>query len=103
MGKPFQKDNFCYDAEIETYICPLREILYRRRTYEYKNKQRITYWTNECKNCVMKEICCKKKNYRTIQYYGNPSKIRMQRKMETDGHKKSTKNDQKQQNYHLHT
>ena len=32
----------------------------------------------------MKEICCKKKNYRTIQDYGNPSKIRMQRKMETD-------------------
>lgn len=21
--KPFQKDNFDYDAEIETYICPL--------------------------------------------------------------------------------
>lgn len=81
---PFQKDNFTYDAEIETYICPLGEILYRRRTYEYENKQRITYWTNECKNCVMKEICCDKKNYRTIQDYGNPSKIRMQRKMETD-------------------
>ena len=82
--KPFQKDNFTYDAEIETYICPLGEILYQRRTYEYENKQRITYWTNECKNCVMKEICCDKKNYRTIQYYGNPSKIRMQRKMETN-------------------
>lgn len=82
--KPFQKDNFTYDAEIETYICPLGEILYRRKTYEYKNKQRITYWTNECKNCIMKEICCKKKNYRTIQDYGNPSKIRMQRKIETD-------------------
>ena len=82
--EPFQKDNFCYDAEIETYICPLGEILYRRKTYEYKNKQRITYWTNECKNCIIKEICCNKKNYRTIQDYGNPSKIRMQRKMETD-------------------
>jgi len=31
------------------------------KTYEYKNKQRITYWTNECKNCIMKEICCKKR------------------------------------------
>ena len=41
--KPFHKDNFDYDAEIETYIHPLEEILYRRRTYEYKNKQRITY------------------------------------------------------------
>lgn len=49
-----------------------------------KTNKKITYWTNECKNCVMKEICCKKKNYRTIQDYGNPSKIRMQRKMETE-------------------
>ena len=82
--KPFQKDNFSYDAEIETYICPLGEILYRRRTYEYKNKQRITYWINECKNCIMKKICCNKKNNRTIQDYENPSKIRMQRKTEID-------------------
>lgn len=44
----------------------------------------------------MKEICCNKKNYRTIQDYGNPSKIRMQRKMETDWaqkiYKKRSKN-----------
>ena len=82
--KRFQKDNFDYDAEIKTYICPLGEILYRRKTYEYKNKQRISYWTNECKNCIAKEFCCQKKNYQIIQDYGNPSKIRMQRKMETD-------------------
>ena len=88
MGKPFQKDNFEYDTEIETYICPLGEILYRRRTYEYKNKQRITYWINECKNCIMKEICCNKKNNRTIQDYGNSSKIRMQLKTEIDWAKK---------------
>ena len=37
--KPFQKDNFDYDVEIETYICSLGEILYRRRTYEYKNNK----------------------------------------------------------------
>lgn len=58
--KPFQKDNFTYDAEIETYICPLGEILYRRKTYEYKNKQRITYWTNECKNCIKKSAARKR-------------------------------------------
>ena len=79
MGK-----TITYDAEIETYICLLGEILYRRRTYEYKNKPWIIYWTNECKNCIMKKICCKKKNYKTIQDYGNPSKIWIQRKMETN-------------------
>ena len=29
--------------KIGTYIYPLGELLYRRKTYEYKNKQRITY------------------------------------------------------------
>nr|WP_296887961.1 hypothetical protein [uncultured Methanobrevibacter sp.] len=32
----------------------------------------------------MKEIYCNKKNYMTIQDYDNPSKIRMQRKIETN-------------------
>ena len=100
--KPFQKDNFDYDAEIETYICPLGEILYRRRTYEYKNKQRITYWTNECKNCIMKEICCNKKNYRIIQDYGNLPRLECNGKWKQTEYKKSTKNYQKPQNYHLH-
>ena len=33
--------------KIGTYIYPLGELLYRRKTYEYKNKQRITYWKNK--------------------------------------------------------
>ena len=36
----------------------------------------------------MKEIGCNKKNYLTIQDYGNSFKIKMQRKMETDGAQK---------------
>ena len=43
MGKLFQKDNFTCDAEIRIYILPFGEILYRRKTYKYKNKQRITH------------------------------------------------------------
>ena len=80
---PFGKDNFQYNTEIGTYFCPLGEPLYRRREYEYKNKPRITYWTKECKNCPVQEYCAKKQRYRTIEDYGKPSKIRMQRKMET--------------------
>lgn len=80
---PFSKDNFDYNAEIGTYFCPLGQPLYRRREYEYKNKPRITYWTKECKNCPVQEYCAKSQRYRTIEDYGNPSKIRMQRKMET--------------------
>ena len=81
--KPFSKDNSNYNTEIGTYFCPLGQPLYRRREYEYKNKPRITYWTKECKNCPVQEYCAKSQKYRTIEDYGNPSKIRMQRKMET--------------------
>lgn len=49
-----------------------------------KTKKRITYWTKECKNCPIQEYCAKNQRYRTIEDYGNPSKIRMQRKMETE-------------------
>ena len=84
LEKPFSKDNFTYNSELGTYFCPLGEPLYRRREYEYKNKKRITYWTKECKNCPVQEYCTKNKRYRTIEDYGNPSKIRMQRKMETE-------------------
>ena len=89
--KPFSKDNFNYDYEMMTYICPLGQPLYKKSEYQYKNKIRITYWTKECKNCPVQEYCAKSQRYRTIEDYGNPSKIRMQRKMETKEGKKSTK------------
>ena len=82
LEKPFQKDNFDFNSEIGTYFCPLGQPLYRIREYEYKNKKRISYWTNECKNCPVIEYCAKNGYGRTISDYGNPSKIRMQRKME---------------------
>ena len=91
--KPFQKDNFTYNAEIKTYVCPLGEILYRRRTYEYKNKPRITYWTNECKNCIMKEICCKKRTIKQFKTTETLPKLECNEKWKPTGHKKSTKND----------
>ena len=48
-----------------------------------ETKTRITYWTPNCKQCPVKEFCSANKYSRTITDYGNPSKIRMQRKMET--------------------
>lgn len=80
---PFSKDKFTYDSEFKTYICPLGEILYKQKEYKYAEKPRITHWSNQCKNCPVQEICASKDHYRTIVDYGNPSKIRMQRKMET--------------------
>ena len=66
-----------------TYICPLGQPLYKKSEYQYKNKTRITHWTKECKNCPVQEYCSKTQRYRIISDYGNISKIKMQRKMET--------------------
>ncbi|WP_400254052.1 transposase [Methanobrevibacter smithii] len=81
--KPFAKDNFFYDNEMMTYICPLGQPLYKISEYTYKNKSRISHWTKECKTCPMQLFCSKGNRCRVIQDYKIPSKIRMQRKMET--------------------
>ena len=59
MGKSFEKDNFFYNAELETYICPLGEILYRRNIQI--QKQTITYWTKECKKLHYERILLQQK------------------------------------------
>lgn len=76
--KPFAKDNFFYDNEMMTYICPLGQPLYKISEYTYKNKSRISHWTKECKTCPMQLFCSKGNRCRVIQDYGIPSKIRMQ-------------------------
>ena len=81
--KPFSKDNFDYDYEMMTYVCPLGQPIYKKSEYQYKNKTKITHWTKECKNCPVQEYCSKIQRYRTISDYGNISKIKMQRKIET--------------------
>ena len=82
-NKPFAKDNFFYDNEMMTYIRPLGQPLYKISEYTYKNKSRISHWTKECKTCPMQLFCSKGNRCRVIQDYKIPSKIRMQRKMET--------------------
>lgn len=81
--KPFAKDNFFYDNEMMTYIRQLGQPLYKISEYTYKNKSRISHWTKECKTCPMQLFCSKGNRCRVIQDYKIPSKIRMQRKMET--------------------
>ena len=84
-GNPYSKDNFTYDVEKGTYICPLGQILENQSEYVgKKNKRKIVYWSNNCKNCPNQFECVGKYRYRTITDYGTPSKIRMQRKMESE-------------------
>ena len=73
-----------------------------KKICEYKNKQRISYWTNEYKNFVMKEIHYNKKNYRIPKTMEILPKLECNEKWKQTGNKKSTKNNQKP-DYHLHT
>ena len=50
----------------------------------YKNNTRIAYWTNNCKTCPKHKECCGKRYTRAITDYGNPNKIKMLRKMDTE-------------------
>lgn len=65
--KPFAKDNFFYDNEMMTYICPLGQPLYKISEYTYKNKSRISHWTKECKTYSMQLFCSKGNRCRVIQ------------------------------------
>lgn len=79
---PFSKDYFIFDLEKDGYICPQGQILNHKGIY--KNGLKTVYWTNNCKYCPERINCCGKYRNRTITDYGNPAKIEMQRKMETE-------------------
>ncbi len=80
--KPFGKDKFTFDLEKNTYICPMGQILENQKSY--KNNTRIAYWTNNCKTRPKHKECCGKRYTRAITDYGNPNKIKMLRKMDTE-------------------
>ena len=101
--KPFSKDNSNYENEIRTYICPLGLPLYRVRECEYKDKSRIAHWTKECKFCLYNSIAQKTNDIKRLAIMEILPKSECNGKWKQTGHKKSTKNGQKQQNYHLHT
>ena len=42
------------------------------------------YWTNNCKNYPKQKKCCGKSRTITITDYGNPNKIKMLKKMDTE-------------------
>lgn len=70
--KPFAKDNFFYDNEMMTYICPLGQPLYKISEYTYKNKSRISHWTKECKNMPNAIVLLKRKSLQSNPRLWNP-------------------------------
>jgi transposase len=65
---PFLKDNFKYDAESDTYICPNQRLLTLQGAYPQVHKKTgyqsvlKEYQCQSCKDCPFYEKCCKSKN-----------------------------------------
>ena len=53
----FGKDDFIYDAKNDVYRCPADQILIRRTSHQERGETQYRYWTNQCKNCPLKNQC----------------------------------------------
>jgi len=66
------RDGFSYDKEADCYICAKGAKLTFRGTARLKNRKTTgrIYCSNarDCRNCPLKEQCCKNKNYKRIDH-----------------------------------
>jgi transposase len=83
FGK-YAKANFQYNHEKNQYTCPIGQILPFKNSY-VRNKK--VYYTNDCKNCSVKNECSPKSNYRIISHYGTNYQDLMAQKMEKEENK----------------
>jgi transposase len=81
--KPYSKHNFTYNHEKNYYICPQKEKLPYKKTYEYKGKKRDQYYTNKCLKCSEQLKCAGKNRVKIITCYGGELPRKMELKMET--------------------
>jgi len=82
-SNPYHKHNFIYKPETDEFICPENHILSFKNEHTYDGKVRRTYYTNECKECPVKEKCTKS-NVRTITEYGTTLSMQMSLKMDSE-------------------
>jgi transposase len=67
----FTKEDFRYNAEKDSYVCPAgNELIYRCETVELGRQIRY-YSTNECRRCEIKAKCTRNKRVRRISRWVN--------------------------------
>jgi hypothetical protein len=64
----FGKQDFCYVAEEDVYICPAGERLAYHYTTEENGLVLRRYWTNACQNCAIKHRCTAAKERRIARW-----------------------------------
>ena len=81
----FRKDEFCYDAEKDAYICPAGQTLATR--YESKLRELTKYdYANPaaCRDCPLRPRCCSAKSPRRVSRLENEAVLdRMGARLET--------------------
>ena len=64
----FDRRDFVYDRESNTYACPAGERLTYRMTTEEAGKVMHRYWTNACEGCALKAHCTPGKQRRVTRW-----------------------------------
>ena len=68
----YATQNFIYNTDEDTYLCPENQILKPKETRRNKSKsgyisEKTIYGCNECENCPHKAVCTQSQNGRRIQ------------------------------------
>jgi transposase len=64
----FGKQDFCYMADEDAYVCPAGETLPYRYTTEENGLVLRRYWTNACQNCPIRKSCTTGKERRITRW-----------------------------------
>jgi transposase len=64
----FDRSDFAYDRESNSYICPAGEKLTYRMTTTEAGKVMHRYWTNVCEGCALKQHCTTSKQRRVARW-----------------------------------
>jgi len=80
----FDKADFAYDAEADAYVCPAGEQLIYRFTGPQDGKAIRVYWSSNCADCVIKDICTTSKQRRIRRWEHEEVLERVQQRLDKD-------------------
>jgi transposase len=91
-GNGYDKSNFTYVPEADTYSCPAGKILTLKQTVHEKNEKKATEWiyeTEECLTCLFQKECVRAKSgKRTVKRTeSDPVREAMRTKVQSDAGK----------------
>jgi transposase len=78
----YDRRDFVYDANSDTYVCPAGEHLTYRMTTEEAGKMLRRYWTNTCGTCVLKEHCTPSQQRRIARWENEAVLDRVQARLD---------------------